>query len=211
MDIKWFQLEVKSLFIKLLLEKAIKFNFKKVYNEKKIETSIPKSILKELLQLCTKQVHFTFSDEIYIQCDAMGSSLGPLLANIFMLSSKEEVLPTLSSYLCNWQRYVDDTDKCVVPEKVQLILHKLNSFHSSNQFTFELEKTNTTESFDVLKTRIDNNQMKTRMYRKETNSNIYISWKPHAQSNWRIGTLQNINRRKLLALTEHYCWKKYNI
>ena len=46
MDIKWVQLEVKSLFIKLLLEKAIKFDLKKVYNEKKIETSIPKSILK---------------------------------------------------------------------------------------------------------------------------------------------------------------------
>ena len=46
----------------------------------------------------------------------MGSPLGPLLANIFMISLEEKVLPKVSSYLCYWKRYVDDTYAYVVPE-----------------------------------------------------------------------------------------------
>ena len=51
----------------------------------------------------TKQVHFTFNDEIYIQSDgfAISSSFGYLLANIFMSILEEEVLPTISFCLCN--------------------------------------------------------------------------------------------------------------
>ena len=72
-----------------------------------------------------------FNDEIYIQSDgvAMGSPLGPLLANIFMTSIEEEVIPKLTPYLCNWKRYVDDTHAYVNHEKVDFILAKLNSYH----------------------------------------------------------------------------------
>ena len=63
-----------------------------------------------------------------MQCDgvAIGSPLGPLFANLFMSSFEEEVLPTLRSCLCNWERYVNDSNTYVVPEKVQIILNKLN-------------------------------------------------------------------------------------
>ena len=47
--------------------------------------------MKELLLLCTKHVHFTFNGDIYIQLDAvaMGSPLGPLLADVFMCPLEE--------------------------------------------------------------------------------------------------------------------------
>ena len=74
--------DVKSLFTSVPLEKTKVFILKKVYDEKKIQTNIPKTVLKELLYLWTKQLHFRSNDNIYIQCDgvAMGSPLGPLLA-----------------------------------------------------------------------------------------------------------------------------------
>ena len=80
-----------------------------------------------------------FNDEIYIQSDgvAMSSLLGPLLANIFMMSLEEEVIPKLTPYLYNWKRYVDDTHAYVNSEKVDFILTKLNSYHPNIQFTFE--------------------------------------------------------------------------
>ena len=85
-----------------------------------------RSILKELLLLCTKHVHFKFNDEIYIQCDGVviGSPLGPLLPNIFMISIEENILPKLESNLGNWRRYIDDIFACVLPEKIDLIVHE---------------------------------------------------------------------------------------
>ena len=61
----------------------------KVYVKKKIKTSIAKLILKELLLLCTKHLHFRFNGDIYIQINgvAMGSPWGLLLANIWRKSS----------------------------------------------------------------------------------------------------------------------------
>ena len=80
--------DVKSLFTNVPLEETIDIILNKIYDEKKIETNIPRNIMKDLLYLCTKHVHFTSNGKIHIQIDgvAMGSLLGPLLANIFMIS-----------------------------------------------------------------------------------------------------------------------------
>ena len=40
---------------------------------------------------------------------AMGSSLGPVLANIFMVELERWVIPTLMNKMKCWTRYVDDT------------------------------------------------------------------------------------------------------
>ena len=44
--------------------------------------------MEEMLLLCTKNVHLSYNQDIYIQKDgvAMGSSLGPVLAGIFMVN-----------------------------------------------------------------------------------------------------------------------------
>ena len=86
----------------LPLDETIKTILQKVYVVKKIKTSIPKPILKELLLLCAKDLHFRFDGEISTQIDgvAMGSPLGPLLAKIFMISLEKKVLPKVSNYLC---------------------------------------------------------------------------------------------------------------
>ena len=62
---------VESLFINLPLEKIINFILKKVSDKNKIQTSIPKTVLKELLYLCTKQLLFTFNNNIHIQRDGV--------------------------------------------------------------------------------------------------------------------------------------------
>ena len=67
--------------------------------------------MKDLLLLCTKNVHFSFNNDIYTQTDgvAMGSPLGPVLAGIFMVELERTVLPTLKDHMSTWKRYVDDT------------------------------------------------------------------------------------------------------
>ena len=63
--------------------------------------------MKELLYLCTKNVHFSFDNNIYIHNDgvAMGLTLGPILANIFMVELERSVIPSLANKLNSWRRY----------------------------------------------------------------------------------------------------------
>ena len=52
--------DVKGLFTNIRLNETINIILRKVYDENKIVTHIPRSILKELLFLCTKHLHFKF-------------------------------------------------------------------------------------------------------------------------------------------------------
>ena len=58
-----------------------------IYDKNEINTNIKKQEMNELLYLCTKNAHFTLNSKTYVQVDgvAMGSPLGPSLANIFMV------------------------------------------------------------------------------------------------------------------------------
>ena len=169
--------DVRSLFTNVPLDETIATILQKVYVEKKIKTSIPKPILKELLLLYTKHLHFRFNGKIYTQIDgvAMGSPLGPLLANIFMISLKQKVLPKLSNYLCYRKRYVDDTYAYFVPEKIDFIIKELNSYHPNSKFKYELEEYNRITFLDVLINRISFNEIETSVYRKKSNTDIYIN------------------------------------
>ena len=71
--------DVKSLFTNVPLEKTIEITLKRIYERKEINTSISKKEMKQLLTLCTKNVHFIYDNKVYQQNDgvAMGSTLGP--------------------------------------------------------------------------------------------------------------------------------------
>ena len=82
--------DVSSLFtnvpvnerIEILAEKA----FKDDWFNKEYDHSITKTVLKELLEAATKNQLFHFKGNLYEQVDgvAMGSPLGPLMANTFV-------------------------------------------------------------------------------------------------------------------------------
>ena len=101
--------DIQSLFTNVALDDTISIILTKIYDEGKIEKNIPRNVMKELLLLCTKHVHFTFNGDIYIQLDGvtMGSPLEPLLANlanVFMRSVEESKLPTLKYCLLHWKK-----------------------------------------------------------------------------------------------------------
>ena len=108
--------------------------------------------MKELLFLCTKNVHFTFNNQIYIQLDgvAMGSPLGPVLANIFMVELETSVIPNLNDKIKLWKRFVDDTFCFAKSEYTNNILLALNSFHQNIKFTIETEKDDAIPFLEVL-------------------------------------------------------------
>ena len=103
--------DVKSLFTNVQLDRTIDIILKRIYEKNEIVTSITKSEMKEMLILCAKNVHFTSESRTYVQADvvAMGSPLGPVLVDIFVIKLENSLLPNLTKYISFWKQYVDDT------------------------------------------------------------------------------------------------------
>ena len=102
--------DVSSLFTMVPLDYIIDLTLKQIYGDKEIETKISRKNMKNLLLLCTKNVYFTFENNIYQQKDgvAMGSLLGLVLAGIFIVHLERTAMPKLEKFMKPWKRYVDD-------------------------------------------------------------------------------------------------------
>ena len=189
--------DVSNLFTNVPLELTIDLILKKVHQKKMIKTKLKKEELKELLELCTKEMHFTFDGRTYQQTDGvcMGSPLGPVLANVFMVHLEETIVPTLQDHMPTWRRYVDDTFTIVKKGKRDEVIASLNSFHPNIKFTHEVENEQQIAFLDVLLTKEENGKVQTSVYRKPTNNNIYIHWQSYAPKQWKVGTLSGIIRR----------------
>ena len=126
--------------------------------------------MKELLYLCTKNVHFSFNNEIYMQNDGevMDSPLEPVLAKIFMVELERTAIPSLSDKTKLWKRYVDDRITFVKTDEIKKVLSFLNIFCSNIPFTMEIEQNNQIPFLDVLLIRNLETISKT-VYRKVNN------------------------------------------
>ena len=99
--------------------------------------TIKKENFINLLRIATSEVEFSFNGIMYRQVDgvAMGSPLGPTLANIFMGHLEYKVIPNLSNQI-SYQRYMDD---CLVisnsKEDNYALFKKLNGVHDAIAFT----------------------------------------------------------------------------
>ena len=131
---------VKSLFTNVPLETTIDIILRRINTNHELTTSLTKKEMKELLLLCTKNVHFTFNGQNYIQVDGvtMGSPLALLLADIFIIELERSLIPNLRK-IKFWRRYVDDTICFVKIGSIEYIRSVLNSFHKNIQFTYEVE------------------------------------------------------------------------
>ena len=141
-----------------------------------------KKELKELLILCTKSVHFTFGHKTFVQSDgvAIGSPLGPVLADTFKVEFENTLVPTLTDYMKVWKIYVDVTICFVKMGSVKYIISTLNSFDANIQFTYEIEEKCRLPFFDVLLKRNVNNIVTT-VYRKTTTNDLYLNWNSSQQ------------------------------
>ena len=125
--------------IEILAEKA----FKDDWFNKEHDLTITKADLIELLEVATaKNQLFQFEGNLYAeQVDgvAMGSPLGPLMANTFMCNIEEQLI-NQNKMPVFYNRYVDDTlSKMPDVSSASEFLSTLNGIHPSVSFTMELE------------------------------------------------------------------------
>ena len=174
--------DVTSLFTNVPLDYTIKVILRKIYRDKLIKTKIKRNEMKMLLELCTKELHFSFNEKMYKQVDGvvMGNPLGPVIANIFMVELENNKVPAMSHMLTTWYRYVDDTISFVKEDQINNVVTSLNNYHKDIKFTHETEENGAIPFLDVHMQRTDNNKLRLKVYRKKTCSNIYIHWKSFA-------------------------------
>ena len=153
--------------------------------------------MKKLLEICTKEMHFSFNNTIYKQVNgvAMGSPLGPVIANIFMAELEKTIIPQLGNKVSLWQRYVDDTFTFIKKGEVETVLETLNAFHESIKFTFEKEAEGKISFLDVMVIKNEDGTFETDIHRKKTDTNVYMHWNSFSPKSWKIGTMNSLVRR----------------
>ena len=189
--------DVVSLFTSVPLDFTIDLILEKVYKDKAIKTKLKRDELRKLLEICTKEMHFSFNGEIYKQVNgvAMGSPLGPVIANIFMAELEKQIIPQLGNRVSLWQRYVDDTFTFIRKGEVGAVLELLNGFHDSIKFTFEREVEGVISFLDVKVIKNGDGTFETDVHRKKTDTNVYMHWDSFAPRAWKIGTMKSLIRR----------------
>ena len=174
--------------------------------------------LKEVLQIIKCEVNnfevvqnlkMTFNKVDFIlvwahQTDgvAMGSPLGPALANIFVGYHESKLFfcvqkPTI------YFRYVDDTFAIFKQEgDVDDFLVTLNCLHPALKFSFEKEQDGKLPFLDILVERTELG-FETSVYRKPTFSGQYIRWKSFSPRKRKTNLIATLVHRALMICTKN--------
>lgn len=166
----------------------------RVYNKKLIKTNLKKSSLRKLIKdTCTKTV-FSANNELYEQTDgvSMGSSLGPVLANIIMTELEDIVIKPLinDNTIRFYSRYVDDTLLLLKPEDIQHVHNALNNFDAKLQFTVDTFELETPHFLDI---EISPDGLS--IFRKDTNTGLYTNYNSFTPWNYRKAWIRSLVNR----------------
>ena len=152
-------------------------------------------VLKNLLLFATKKSHFVFDGQYYDQIDgvAMGSPLGPVLANIFMCDFEEKWVMKNINQPTIWFRYVDDTFTLFKNKNDALsFLYYLNGRHNNIKFTTEFEQNDEIPFLDILLKRNLDSSISTSIYRKKTFTGLYTKWDSFTPRKYKINLVRTL-------------------
>ena len=138
-------LDVDSLFTNIPLEETIEICTNELFKESQTVEGLSATEFKKLLSLATKDSHFIFDGTLYKQIDgvAMGSPLGPTLANAFLVYHEKNWLEhcPVEYRSLYYRRYVDDIFVLFnSAEHLKRFYSYLNSHHLNISLTMENEK-----------------------------------------------------------------------
>ena len=166
-------LDVDSLFTNIPLDETIDICINQLFANADTVEGFTRSELKQLLCSATRESYFIFNSLLYKQTDgvAMGSPLGPSLANAF-----------LSYHEKNWNNHL------------KYFQEFLNSRHINMSFSMQTEKQNKFSFLDIEVIR-EQGKFSTTIYRKPTFSGVYCNFESFLPSVYKFGMVYTLVHR----------------
>ena len=189
--------DVVSLFTNVPLDETIDICARRLYhNDDDIDLPwLPETAFRRLMLMVTSGVEFSFGDVMYKQTDgvAMGSPLGPVLANVFVgyCESRMDKIKWPQLYV----RFVDDSFTYFETRRdSEAFLDELNDVHPALRFTCEHEDCNKLSFLDVLVEKTCEGVV-TSVYRKPTFTGQYIMYDSYCSSQYKTNLVRNLADR----------------
>ena len=165
--------------------------FENKWSNEEHSLKITKSALIELLGIATKHQLFQFEGNLYqqVDCVAMGSPLGPLMANA-LTCNIEKQLETKNKMPGVYKRYVYGTLSVMTVETASKFL-TLNNSHTSIDFTMALKENGRLPclGMEVMK---NGCSLNTKVYKKTTDSGLLLHYLSHVDGRYKRSLLNTI-------------------
>ena len=193
-------LDVVSLFTNVPVDETIDICVDLLYNsEDRSPPKIKRDDFKELLTLAVKDNCFVYNGHLYVQKDgvAMGSPLGPVLANIFLCSLEKKYFEKHEDFPMYYRRYVDDTF-CVFNDRDSAVrfFEYINTVHPNMHFTMEEENCEKIQFLDTVVVKGDR-FFQNDVFRKPTDTGLYLNWSSLVPVGYTIGLAKCLLGRAL--------------
>ena len=218
--------DVKSLFTNIPLAETIDICVRECDRLNLVPYGLTSKEFRSLLELSVKESIFIFDDQLFLQLDgvAMGSPLGPTLANAFLCYHERKWLEDcpIEFKPIKFNRYVDDcflAFKC--KDHATKFLEYLNNQHSNIAFTSEFEEANSLPFLDILITK-DNGSLNTNVFRKETYTGLGLNYDSFVPYLFKINSIKTLLHRaynicstwqnlhvELEKLKDYFCINSY--
>ena len=198
-------LDVDSLFTNIPLTETIKICADTLFESTMIVDGLTKDDFTELLTLATTESFILFNGAYYQQIDgvAMGSPLGPTLANIFLGHNEVKWLTACPAEFkpLYYRRYVDDIFLLFSEaSQIDLFMNYMNKQHRNMNFTSENEADESLPFLDVFVTRTQTCFL-TSVYRKPTFSGVYTNFDSYIPMIYKSGLVSTLLYRSFTICT----------
>ena len=142
-----------------------------------LRTSMSVVQIISLLEFCLKTTYVQFKGRFYeqLQVAAMGSTISPIVANLYMEDFENKAINTAECPPRVWKRFVDDNFAVIEAAKKQDFLEHINKVDPHIHFTTEDARTDVSIPFlDTIVMPQPDGSLLTSVYRKPMRTDQYL-------------------------------------